>query len=112
MPPLPNSQTAEIPIEKVRDYLLSMTHLVGRYKAVYFASIGFDSDSPELLETAIRELIESEPAVSVDKTEYGQKYLVRGFIKGPNGRTSMLETVWIVLNSAMHPKFITAYPGG
>ena len=109
---LPNTRAAEIPIEKVRDYLLSTTHPVGRFKAAYFSSLGFNSGNPEQLLAAIRKIVESEAAFAADRTEYGQKYVVRGSITGPNGQTSVLDTVWIVLNSGSHPRFITAYPGG
>jgi hypothetical protein len=34
---LPNGDRALIEPEKVRDYLLSTTHPVGRFKAAYFA---------------------------------------------------------------------------
>ena len=62
---LPNTRAAEIPIEKVRDYLLSTTHPVGRFKAAYFSSLGFNSGNPEQLLAAIRKIVESEAAFAL-----------------------------------------------
>ncbi|HET7673949.1 MAG TPA: hypothetical protein VFL54_00355 [Gammaproteobacteria bacterium] len=38
---LPNAGAAVILPEKVRDYLLSPTHPIGRYKAAFFRSQGY-----------------------------------------------------------------------
>jgi hypothetical protein len=45
---LPNKANAQVPFEKIVDYLLSETHSVGRSKAKYFRSYGFDEDSAGL----------------------------------------------------------------
>ena len=111
MPLLPNASSAEIPAEKIRDYLLASSHPVGRFKATFFTSLGFTSEEHEQLADSILDLAQRVDAVPAERTRYGQKYIVRGPILGPNGRSALLETVWIVLNSASHPRFITAYPG-
>ncbi len=108
---LPNAENAEIPIQKLRDYLLSPIHPVGRFKAAYFRSLGFTLENAADLITALRQIAESNEAIAADRSKYGQKYVVRGSIRGPSGGISRIETVWIVLNSASHPRFITAYPG-
>ncbi|MGH7599609.1 MAG: DUF6883 domain-containing protein [bacterium] len=38
---LPNREKAYIPPSKLRDYLLSETHVVGRGKAKFFRMFGF-----------------------------------------------------------------------
>jgi hypothetical protein len=38
---LPNAQNAVVDERKVREYLLSPSHPVGRFKAKFFGSIGF-----------------------------------------------------------------------
>jgi hypothetical protein len=38
---LPNPDRAVVDDAKVRDYLLSPSHPVGRFKAVFFAALGF-----------------------------------------------------------------------
>lgn len=37
---LPNKAKAQIPLEKIKDYLLSEAHAVGKSKAKYFRSCG------------------------------------------------------------------------
>jgi len=45
-------------------------------------------------------------------SEYGQKYIVRGDLRGPSGRTARIISVWIVRRGDTVPRFVTAYPGG
>jgi len=44
-------------------------------------------------------------------TEYGKKYQIHGKITGPNEKSMLIVTAWIVLKSEDFPRFITAYPG-
>ncbi len=108
---LPNFSDAIIEEVKLREYLLSRSHPVGRFKASYFESLGFEAGDWRELEQAFRRLIANEEAEGSDRTEFGQKYTVSGEINGPAG-SGFLVTVWIVLNSESLPRFITAYPGG
>jgi hypothetical protein len=41
---LPNADRAVIEDAKVRDYLLSATHPIGRFKSVFFVALGFSAD--------------------------------------------------------------------
>ena len=108
---LPNSDRAVIDTAKLRDYLLSTSHPVGRFKARLFESLGYSADNWERLETDIRAIIVTAEARPMEKTEYGTKYEVRGTITGPNGRSAGVLTVWIVLTGEDVPRFITAYSG-
>jgi len=49
--------------------------------------------------------------VNVEKTIYGDKYIVKGLLKGPSGETVGVTTVWVVKKSEDSPRLITAYPG-
>ena len=108
---LPNALQAEIPVEKIRDYLLSNSHPTGKFKATFFRSLGFTLENHAELTREFRRLVNSADANLADSNDYGQKYVVRGMIRGPNGKEAEIESVWIVLNSTSHPRFITAYPG-
>jgi hypothetical protein len=46
---LPNADHAVVDERKVRDYLLSRSHPVGRFKAAFLARGGFSNDSVDLL---------------------------------------------------------------
>jgi hypothetical protein len=53
---LPNADRAVVEDAKVRDYLLSATHPVGRFKAVFFVALGFSADRWELLRDTLLDL--------------------------------------------------------
>jgi hypothetical protein len=96
---------------KVRDYLLSREHPIGRFKAVFFESLGYSADAWQRLEADLRALAVAGEAVLGDRAKYGQKYQVRGTLSGPSGRSVSLVTVWIVRWGERAPRFVTAFPG-
>jgi len=108
---LPNLENVIITDSKVRDYLLSFEHPVGRSKAAFFRSLGFVRHEWQRLRDALLMLARGYEAELGDKIEFGQKYIVRGMIQGPNGRTASIKTAWIVKSSGAAPEFVTAFPG-
>ena len=56
----PDWEKAEIYPSKVRDYLLSPTHPVGRFKAPFFAALGYTQDEWNVLQDDLREIIHQE----------------------------------------------------
>ena len=108
---LQNADRAVIDPAKIRDYLLSSSHPVGRFKTRFFEALGYTVDQAERLEQDIRNLLLSTEPQFREKTEFGQKYEVRGVITGPRNRSTELVTVWIVLLGEEVPRFVTAYPG-
>lgn len=107
---LPNADSARVAPEKVRDYLLSPSHPVGRFKANLFAGLGFTQDQWQELERQIRAHAQSGDVALGSASEYGQKYVVRGTLRGPTGRTTRIVSVWIVGRGETVPRFVTAYP--
>jgi hypothetical protein len=108
---LPAAERALIEPAKVRDYLLSREHPVGRFKAVFFESLGYSPDAWQRLEADLRALAVAEEAILGERTKYGQKYEVRGTLNGPSGRPASLVTAWIVRWGEDAPRFVTAFPG-
>jgi len=53
---LPGAEAAVVEPEKVRDYLLSPTHQVGRFKAAFFAALGYSQQNWADLEQDLRNL--------------------------------------------------------
>lgn len=109
---LPNWERAEILPEKLRDYLLSESHPVGRFKAAFFLRLGYTGGEWQRLEADLRaqhlilDAQESEPNV------YGRKFTITGPLTGPSGRTEPLISVWVIRRAEGVPRFVTAYPGG
>jgi hypothetical protein len=58
---LPHAADAIVEPEKVRDYLLSPTHPIGRFKAAFFGMLGYSLDNWEDLRAKLREIQRSRP---------------------------------------------------
>ena len=107
---LPEASRAVIEPAKLRDYLLSSTHPVGRFKAVVFYSLGYSAESWRVLEADLLEIARTHTAVAGQSSPFGTKYEMRATFTGPNGRTADIVAVWIVRNDENFPRFVTAYP--
>jgi hypothetical protein len=80
---LPNLDNVVINDAKVRDYLLSPEHPVGRFKAVFFNALGYSRDDWEVLRAHLLELVRSGTAIPQPPGTYGQKFELSGTIIGP-----------------------------
>jgi len=109
---LPGADAATIDPANVRDYLLSESHPLGRFKAAFFASLGYTPGQWALLRNDLQALARAEEAAAGPQSPYGQKYEVRGTLFGPNGRSAAVVTAWIILQGEKSPRFVTAFPGG
>ena len=90
---LPNAEQVVIDARKVRAYLLSRSHPIRRFKATFFARAGFEAGNWADLVSHLRELAVRGEAIPGVGTEYGQKYLVSGILKGPRGVSLEVTTV-------------------
>jgi hypothetical protein len=108
---LPNPEQAVIDDAKLRDYLLSPTHPVGRFKAPFFAALGYTQENWHQLGQDLREQHVGRQAQTGDLTKYGQKYRIVAEFRGPSGRIANVVSVWIVLLGEDFPRFVTAHPG-
>lgn len=109
---LPNVENAVIDPEKLRDYLLSPSHPVGRFKAAFFSSLGYTQEDWKQFEADLRRQHLVKDAVLCRETSYGRKYEIHGKIRRPAGKTREVVSVWITLVDEEVPRFVTAYPGG
>jgi len=108
---IPGADFAVVDPAKIRDYLLSPEHPVGRLKAVFFSALGYTRKDWRRLQHDLLVMVASEEAVLGRSSDFGQKYEVRGTIQGPSGRRAEVVTVWIILASERSPRFVTAFPG-
>ena len=106
---LPNHQNARIAPEKIREYLLSDSHPIGREKAVVFRSLGYTSENWQTLLEDLRNLL-IFGAEKLETSDFGTKYAVRGAIHGPSGRIEDIVSIWIIRKAEDFPRFVTAYP--
>ena len=109
---LPNADRAEIDPAKLRGYLLSAAHPVGRFKARFFAALGYTSDEWRVLGADLRSQHLSQPVESGPSLPYGRSYTIRAILKGPSGEAATVVSVWFIRSGTDVPHFVTAYPGG
>lgn len=108
---LPDLERAVVDGRKLRDYLLSTSHPIGRFKATFFMGLGYSRSSWQELANDLRALVLTEDAVPAGESRYGRKFEVRGTLEGPSGRRAAVVTVWIIPRVGEPPRLITAYPG-
>lgn len=106
---LPGADKVEIDERKVRGYLISRTHPVGRFKARVFAALGFDENASAAFVSELRRIALVGEVVEVEDMEFGRKYTVPGELKGPVGSAQVL-TVWIQLTGQAEVRLVTVRP--
>ena len=107
---LPNRSHAYVSINKITDYLLSETHIVGRSKAKFFRSFGFDETTVSQFEQGLINIAQTESVAETTETIYGNKYVIDGELGTPNGDMIHLRTVWIIETGDDIPRLVTAHP--
>ena len=108
---LPAADRALIEPQKLREYLLSTEHPVGRFKAAFFGRMGYSRQGWQRLQMDILQLARLGIAVEGQMSNFGQKYEVNGILRGPSGREARVTTIWIVKSGEDFPRLVTFYPG-
>lgn len=99
---------AVISSAKISGYLLAWRP--NGDKSGFLSLAGYDESRGKLLETDIRRQLLPLDAEFQERTDYGDKYLVRGALTGPNGRTLGVISVWMIEAATGLTKFLTLYP--
>ena len=107
---LPGRKNAYIPPQKLKAYILSKTHSVGRWKARFFDGLGYKETNVETLERSLIAIAHSESVKDVISTVYGTKYIIEGSLQTPSGNPVEVRTVWIIEKGQDRPRFVTVYP--
>ncbi len=82
---IPGSDKAIVSVRKVRDYLLSPVHPVGKFKARFFCNIGYSQDNWEKFSKDIKNILLNGVVEKIEETTYGVKYVVSGKLESPLG---------------------------
>src|SRR2546429_4949579 len=104
-----DAAAAIVSADKLREYLLSSAHPIGRYKSTFFRSLGYAPEQWQVLERDLRAVPSNEsqpPRVS----ENGQKFTFLGALSGPNGPSAGIASIWIILVGEPLRRFVTSYP--
>ena len=75
---LQNKENAYIPLSKLLNYLLSETHSVGKSKAKYLRSVGFNETNVNLLKEELLAVAKSEDVKEEMSSLHGVKYIIDG----------------------------------
>ena len=94
--------------EKITKYLLKKR--AEDDKSHFLAGAGYSLDSVERLLSDLLQLAGQSEAILYDKTEYGDKYQIRGTLIGINGISLKVKTIWMHEKSTKMWKFITLFP--
>ncbi len=79
---IPNHEKAIIDPVKLKDYLLSDTHPIGRFRATSLQQMGYRRENWAHFAEDIRTQHLPLDAELGEKTKYGQKYIMTGDMKG------------------------------
>lgn len=107
---LPNKANAYVPLRKVEEYLLSETHAIGKSKAKFFRSLGFDEATADKLQQGLLDIAQTGWVKEQINTPYGVKYVIDGLLEPPCGTVVRIRTIWIIEFEDRSPRFVTAYP--
>lgn len=107
---LPNKAKATVSRRKLVDYLLSETHAVGKAKAKFFRSLGFNETTVDELERGLLTIARTGEVKERMISSYGVKYVIDGPLSSPHGVVVNIRTIWIVETGDEVPRFVTAYP--
>lgn len=107
---LPNAEHAIVDEAKVRDYLLSSEHPVGRFKARVFRAAGYEQRDWRRLRDDLLALARTMEGTPTTEDRFGQRFLGRGELSAPTGRPLPIIMVWLIPSPSAAPRLITAYP--
>ena len=107
---LPHAEDAIVDEAKVRDYLLSPEHPVGRFKARVFRAAGYERENWQRLRDDLLALARSVDVGRPTADEFGRRFVGTGALAAPNGLPLLVTAVWLIPSGADSPRLITAYP--
>ncbi len=105
---LPNIGKVLIGEAKLTSYLLSETHPVGRSKAAYFRTVGYDLETAQVLRRDLLWIAETGTVIDRLTTPFGDKYIIDGIVQTPTEKMASLRTIWLLEQAVL--RFISAYP--
>ena len=79
-------------------------------KSAFLAKAGYTPENADRLEKDLRSQLLPLDAEFLDGGEYGDKYVIRGRLKGPNGSALRVVSIWMIEEATGKAKFVTLYP--
>lgn len=110
MTTMPNAHIAQVPGEKILNYLLNMSHPDGAGKAAFFLAMGYRRTHWRVFQNDLEAVAQTGVIRAVVTTEHGTKYTIEGRLAVPRGDTAAVRTIWILDHGVQVPRLVTAYP--
>lgn len=97
-----------VALEKLTRYLLVPQARAD--KSAYLARAGYTLENPADLLLDLRQQILPLEALPTERNQFGEYFEIRGTLRGPNGVTLQVKTIWIqdALSNAV--RFVTLIP--
>jgi hypothetical protein len=99
---------SEIPLPKLLQYLL--VPLARADKSKFLARAGYLTQNAQQLIADIRSQILPLDATPAGATKFGDFYEIRGALRGPNGVSLRVKTIWIREHLRGNVRFVTLLP--
>ncbi len=105
---LPNSDQADVSLQKLIGYCLNPEHPSGKHKARVFASaLGITAENADDLRELIQSAAINGEVVQQNTTEFGQVLKVDWVI--PENDELVLRTLWEITTENPNPRLISAF---
>lgn len=106
---LPKGERADVPLSRLRTYLLNPQHPKGKHKArVFAAALGLDESSAEALRDWLLELARTGEAAPGRSDAHGARFAMTAKMSY-NGHEALVRTAWIIRTGNDTPEFLTAF---
>ena len=94
--------------EKLTQYLL--VRRPRNDKSCFLAQAGYDTSNWRVLDADIRALAEAADAEPAGSNAFGEFFVLRGELRGPNGTILKVRAIWIRLAESGEARFVTLVP--
>src|SRR5688572_1394840 len=102
---IPNVSRAVVAAEKLTGYLLNPDHKRGGPKARLLLSLGYRTESPEMLEVDLRTQHLSQEPSRRSQNPYGVVYEIEAPIATPSGTIVRFCSIWQIDTGSEVPRF-------
>jgi hypothetical protein len=105
---LPNPHLAVVDPAKVRQYLRSPIHPVGRHEVAVFEAAGYRWDDWQRLQTDLLRTAWMRTAAPI-QTPLGREYRTDAMLLPPAGRRLAVRVIWLVRAGEDFPRLVTVF---